>query len=96
MHSLTGISNINSASQYITAWEAFLIFQIMQLQTTTALKGQSSGNYKFLSIIKPFHLHSLAGFKYQLSASQYITAWEASLTFPDYAASDYYCPKGSV
>jgi hypothetical protein len=22
-------------------------------------------------------LHSLAGFKYQLSASQYITAWEA-------------------
>jgi hypothetical protein len=55
----------------------------MQLQITTALKGQSSGNYIFLSYTKPCHFLTVPfaqlcrDFRYQLSAGQYITAWEA-------------------
>jgi hypothetical protein len=46
----------------------------MQIQTTTVLKGQSSGNLNILILYKtvPFAQPNPAGFKYQLSASQYM------------------------
>jgi hypothetical protein len=66
LHSLAGISDIYCQPASIsplgrpvlkgTIQQDFLkLFLIMKIQTTTALKGQSSGNYKFLFYTKPCH-----------------------------------------
>ncbi len=60
----------------------------MQLQTTTVLKGQSSGNYKFLSTIKPFHLHSLTRFQISIVSPSVLS----TCSLPSLEAG----PKGTV